>query len=299
MSRVADAVERAALIARDDSFSDDDHPWGVNLGEHAGETPTVNPSALDRPTLDRPTLDPLPVDRLHAVPPSVVERPTPRVPRETTSTPKAQPSRGDAITNHPHLVALVERTFLPVSGEPPRSVAFTGLGVDSSVITAAAAELITQQSDATVCLVDANFSKPSLQQRFRAPDTAGLADLIASGGSLADAARPVGRNLWLLSAGASAGRPSLGSDAVRMRLAQFIARFDFVLVDIDPVSGPGEAAGFAPLVDGVILVIAADATRRESARRATEALRSAGASVLGAVLTNRRFPIPDPLYRRL
>jgi hypothetical protein len=30
-----------------------------------------------------------------------------------------------------------------------------------------------------------------------------------------------------------------------------------------------------------------------------EILRAAGASVLGAVLTNMRLPIPDRIYRRL
>jgi len=285
MSRVADAVERAELATRDDSFNDDDHPWGGNLAE---------------PSHDASSPDAEPVDRLHAIAPSgPAERPILRMPRDTTSASNPQPSVAVDSSHRPHLAALVERTFLPVSGEPPRSVAFSGLGVDSGVITAAAAELITHQSDATVCVVDANFSKPSLHRRFGAPEAVGLSDLIASGGSLADAARPVGRNLWLLSAGTSNARPSLGSDSVRMRLAQFIARFDFVLVDIEPVWGSGDAAGFAPLVDGVILVLAADTTRRESARRATQALRSAGVSVLGAVLTNRRFPIPDPLYRRL
>jgi len=42
-----------------------------------------------------------------------------------------------------------------------------------------------------------------------------------------------------------------------------------------------------------------EATRREAARRAAQIVRDAGASVLGAVLTDRRFPIPERIYRRL
>jgi Mrp family chromosome partitioning ATPase len=114
-----------------------------------------------------------------------------------------------------------------------------------------------------------------------------------------DVAQEIRPNLWLMPTGKPGRRPSFASETVRLRMAQFIAGFDYVLIDMEALSGPGDAAGLAPLVDGVILVLAADATRRESARRATQQLQGNGASVLGAVLTNRRMPIPDAIYRRL
>jgi Mrp family chromosome partitioning ATPase len=51
--------------------------------------------------------------------------------------------------------------------------------------------------------------------------------------------------------------------------------------------------------DGVVLVLEANATRRDAARRVKEILNAANVSVLGVVLNNRTFPIPDVLYRRL
>jgi Mrp family chromosome partitioning ATPase len=51
--------------------------------------------------------------------------------------------------------------------------------------------------------------------------------------------------------------------------------------------------------DGVVLVLEANATRRDAARRVKEILDAAKVSVLGVVLNNRTFPIPDVLYRRL
>jgi Mrp family chromosome partitioning ATPase len=51
--------------------------------------------------------------------------------------------------------------------------------------------------------------------------------------------------------------------------------------------------------DGVVLVLEANATRRDAARRVKEILDAANVSVLGVVLNNRTFPIPDVLYRRL
>ena len=65
-----------------------------------------------------------------------------------------------------HLAPLVERVFLPVSGEPPRAVAFVGVGAPSHAITATTAELLATVDAVRVCIVDANFTAPSLHERF-------------------------------------------------------------------------------------------------------------------------------------
>ena len=49
-----------------------------------------------------------------------------------------------------------------------------------------------------------------------------------------------------------------------------------------------DVGGLLRLVGGVIVVVAADSTRREAARRATQALAESGVTVIGAVLTNQR-----------
>jgi Mrp family chromosome partitioning ATPase len=51
--------------------------------------------------------------------------------------------------------------------------------------------------------------------------------------------------------------------------------------------------------DGVVLVVEANATRRDAARRVKEILDAAGVSLLGVVLNNRTFPVPEAIYRRL
>ena len=51
--------------------------------------------------------------------------------------------------------------------------------------------------------------------------------------------------------------------------------------------------------DGVVLILEANSTRRDTARRIKEGLAVANAKVLGVVLNNRRYPIPESLYSRL
>jgi hypothetical protein len=87
--------------------------------------------------------------------------------------------------------------------------------------------------------------------------------------------------------------------AIAVLVGQFVAGFDYVLTDIAPVTWAGGAAGLSLLVGNVMLVVADDSTRRMSARRLTQILHGCGPVVIGAVLTNLRYPIPKALYRRL
>jgi len=48
-----------------------------------------------------------------------------------------------------------------------------------------------------------------------------------------------------------------------------------------------------------VLVLEANATRKDAARRVKEILDAANVRVLGVVLNNRTFPIPDAIYQRL
>lgn len=53
------------------------------------------------------------------------------------------------------------------------------------------------------------------------------------------------------------------------------------------------------LSDAAVLVVTAGRTHREVALRAAEMLRQFKVDLLGTILTERRFPIPDSIYRRL
>jgi Mrp family chromosome partitioning ATPase len=46
-------------------------------------------------------------------------------------------------------------------------------------------------------------------------------------------------------------------------------------------------------------VVQANSTHREVARKAKESLDSAKVRILGAVLNERTFPVPESLYRKL
>jgi non-specific protein-tyrosine kinase len=61
---------------------------------------------------------------------------------------------------------------------------------------------------------------------------------------------------------------------------------DQVFFDTPPVVAVTDAAVLATKVDGVLLVISADKTRREYARTAVQRLEQINARLVGTVLTN-------------
>jgi Mrp family chromosome partitioning ATPase len=53
------------------------------------------------------------------------------------------------------------------------------------------------------------------------------------------------------------------------------------------------------LADGVVLVLKAGHTRRPAVHLAITELEGAGVKVLGTVLNQRDYPIPDAIYKRI
>jgi len=86
---------------------------------------------------------------------------------------------------------------------------------------------------------------------------------------------------------------------LQTRFAELRKEFDFVLIDAPPLTPYSDALAFGQLTDGFILVVEANATRREAALQVAENLRAANIRILGAVLNQRTFPIPESLYHRL
>jgi Mrp family chromosome partitioning ATPase len=285
MSRIATAMTRAGtILSSAELFREDNHPWVEDLVDEPK-------SQLDEPRLidvaPRPAPESAPT-RLRSEPGSIesaIESPVASLRAEIRQ----------------QLAGLVERVFLPLSGQPRQCVGFSAVDTDATagMITAAAAQLLSERTTATVCVVDAQLTSPSLHQHFGVANTAGLADAFATGAAPADSARRLRRNLWIVTAGLEPTRAGASPDAMRLQMARFIAEFDYVLVNMEPTVQRGDAGRFAAVMDGVILVVDAESTRREAGRRAAEILREAGATMIGAVLTNRRFPIPERIYRRL
>lgn len=84
-------------------------------------------------------------------------------------------------------------------------------------------------------------------------------------------------------------------EAKEARIAELANEFDYVLVD----ASASEAASAGRLTDGVVMVLAANATQRDAAISMRMTLEAANIPILGAVLNKRTFPIPDRIFKYL
>jgi capsular exopolysaccharide synthesis family protein len=199
---------------------------------------------------------------------------------------------------------LVQRVFVLPGNDAPRSVVFTSTerGNGCSWVCARVADVLASQVSGSVCLVDANLRHPGLHVEFSVENNDGLSEALLKPDPVRKFAHTVGRsNLWLVNCGLSAeeGYGLLASDRMRLRMSELRAEFDYVLIDAAALSDATDAVVLGSGADGIVLVLKANASRRESARKATQELQNARVRVLGAVLNQRTFPIPDSIYKKL
>ena len=76
-------------------------------------------------------------------------------------------------------------------------------------------------------------------------------------------------------------------------------KLGYTLIDCPSIATSYEAAMLAPDVDGVVLVVEADRTKRDQILRARQTIEMAKGNLMGLVLNRRRHVVPDWFYRRL
>ncbi|MBZ5682157.1 MAG: hypothetical protein LAO24_18845 [Acidobacteriia bacterium] len=200
---------------------------------------------------------------------------------------------------------LVRQVFFSNIARPIRQVVFTSVDAQTDVgnICRQVGEALaseTQASIAVVCRDPAGLEEAETAAEGHTPRIVERANT-----RLQLTATRVKGNLWFVP---DAGYFNAG-DVVPVglacprlaysRLAELRREFEYSIVQCLPAGESSEAAALGQLADGIILVLAADRTRRATARKITETLRAAQVQFLGIVLSDRTFPIPESIYRRL
>jgi len=199
---------------------------------------------------------------------------------------------------------LVHRLFLSPAHVSPSSVMFCGVdeGSGCSTVCASVAEILAAQVKGRICLVDANVHNPSLHRFFQIDNERGFTNMLLDEGRVEDFAHQLpGRDLWVMPNGSAPADLWTLSDTefVRSRVLELRGAFRYVIIDIAPASRYLDALVIGQVVDGVVLVIESNTTKRDIARQTKESLEEANVAVLGAVLNKRKYPIPQFLASTL
>jgi len=252
--------------------------------------------------------------RSRAEAPTRAERETAGAAAATVASPDADDARAPlwsdaAIPGLPEdfqreMAGLRQQVDAALAGRRPRVLLFTAStpGEGTTTVAASFARVLAQDPAARVLLVDGNAHRPGVSLFFGLPAQPGLAHALATGLPVDDLVRPVEReNLHVLPAmtGESGAARRLTQPLLRRFLAEFGARYDYVILDAPPVLEAPETVVLGSAVDTTILVLRAASTKTGVVNRAVETLAKAGVPLLGVVLNRRRLDIPEFIYKRI
>ena len=199
------------------------------------------------------------------------------------------------------VLRLVQCLFLATNGEGrpgPRRVVFCGIdeGNGSTLLCARVGRSLAEQVESQVCIVDANLRGPAKLPELFPSDSLPLSE----GGTTHKLMRRITENLSLASRDSASKNGALPTlEQVGALVKDLREEFAYVVISAPPVGLYGDAAFLGQMADGVVLVLEANSTRRVAAHKAKQALESANVRVLGTVLNNRTFPIPEKIYHML
>jgi Mrp family chromosome partitioning ATPase len=199
---------------------------------------------------------------------------------------------------------LIDYTFL-ASGTAPKSITFSSPERHSgcSWLLSRIAQRLAERVDASVCAVDANLHWPALHTAFGVENERGLlqATMRPDEPIREFTKRPGNANLWVLPSGGTLSQCNAvwSTDNIKNRLAQLSLEFDYLLIDTPAMKVSPDCGLIGRLTGGVVLVLAANSSKRDTAINTKIMLEAANVPILGAVLNRRTFPIPDKIYRYL
>jgi succinoglycan biosynthesis transport protein ExoP len=143
------------------------------------------------------------------------------------------------------------------------------------------------QTGARVLAVEADLRRPSMSQHFSVPKTPGLTDLIVGKAEATTAIHSTRyKGLMVLPCGYVPPNPAelLGSARMKDILRALRSHYDWVLIDTPPVLAMADTPVLCPIVDGVIMVVAAESSGRPAVQRAIDQIASVNGKIIGVIL---------------
>ncbi|VAX37361.1 Tyrosine-protein kinase EpsD [hydrothermal vent metagenome] len=189
--------------------------------------------------------------------------------------------------------------------KPPKTIVITSsLHSEGKTITSLNLAVALSQAihKPKVLLVDADMRKGRIERYLGVDQKEGLSDILSGQKNIEDVVFHLDtENLTFISSGEVPENPAelLSSNKMKQFLSQTRAQFDFVIIDTPPIIAVTDSGIIGAQADGIIMVVQAGRTQRGIVRRAQELLYQSHSKVLGQVLTNIEYHLPEYIYRYL
>ena len=153
-----------------------------------------------------------------------------------------------------------------------------------------------------ILLIDGDMRRGRINKYLGVTSEVGLSELIAADANIDDALLSVGiDNLTILPAGKFPHNPAelLNSSKFKNLMSFFREKYDYVIIDSPPLIPVTDAGLIGRQTDGTVMVIQASRTQKGIIKHSEDILRQVRVKLLGYILTNIQFHIPEYLYRYL
>jgi hypothetical protein len=188
--------------------------------------------------------------------------------------------------------SLVRRVFFACGEQPVNQVVFSAAEpqLDVARICEQVARALAVETHADVAIVARETGAAEIAGGR--PESAGSPSVKSRGHHLATNLWRVSES-WFRSVESGTGLHWLSC------LAELRNEFEYSVIQGPAAGTSSGAALLGQLADGIILVLGAHSTRRAAARNIKETLEEANCRILGTVLSERTFPVPERIYRQL
>lgn len=162
--------------------------------------------------------------------------------------------------------------------------------------------IIQSKSTHKVLVIDADLRRGRIAKYLGVKQEQGLSELLSGEAELKDVIFNIDvPNISFISAGRVPPHPVelLESRSMTDLIASARKMFDMVIIDTPPVISVTDAGIIGPMTDGVLMVVQAGRVQRGIVRHAEELLYQSHTRMLGHVLTNIEYHLPEYVYRYL
>ena len=198
---------------------------------------------------------------------------------------------------------LSEQIFLLTKHKNLKTVLITDVegSKDLYSIGANISSYLAYKRGCRVLNIDAGLRDSGISSIFKISNNVGLADILEDKASVMDVIQVLGNNLYVLPSGETDFNPitlldsSIMSDVVKGVQDQF----DIVIIVCPDLKNYMDAVVLSSLLDSTILVVNEGEVRIQAVINSIAHLKQKHINIIGAILNNRKYVIPEIIYKKI
>lgn len=170
---------------------------------------------------------------------------------------------------------------------------------ETALISANLARYISKKLNKRILVIDANLRNPALAQVLNISSTQGLGEVIEGHADFGDVICEFENHFNVIPAGSSGLNPLnlLSSNNMNEFINKIKDMYELVFITCAGLGDYQDAVVLSSITDGVILIVDERKDRRQAVKFAISPVEQKKANILGVILNNRSYVIPEIIYK--